>query len=413
MKQLIAIMAFIMVSQARAETIQYAQNQALPSRAAKKRTMVYDERTNELVDVGPDGIGSQQPVETVQGSNSPSARASGANPIVILNNQRVQGYQAQSSNQAQEMPTTIVEDSPLHTSAADHMRKKRQETENNTEDSIVQALERARMEDEVRRRDRFNNAIGSSPAPEVVPVAPLGPVAPVAPPVVVQPAPVYQTQPPVIQQVVPAPVVIAPVERTEREEEHDFKSEVHEAIHDLEPKHRDSQQYYVGAQVGVANYTNSILKGTLSSGLNIGVITADRFVIEGNFLYSAFQIDTYGPFYGQGFVDLKQYNLGATVKYQFLSGRIRPTIGATALYTRRNYTYGGNEAGSNAFDIGVVGGLDICISDSFSLGLDVRYLTNVFHRDYDIFGQQTHPWGGKTIEDIDYYTASVVGKFTF
>jgi hypothetical protein len=404
--------------------VQYVQGSAgtrststLPRQAPKKRAMVYDERTNELVEVQPqvETIPAEAPQQQLAQA-APSASASGANPIVILNNQnaRLGSTQAQNATQVQELPTAVIEDTPIKASNAERMRKKRQETEAGTEDGIVQALERARMDDEVRRRDRFNNAITASPAaqePVAQPTAPAYPnYQPTYPPPVAQPAPV-------VQQVAPAPVVIAPVIEREREENEkvDIKSEIREALKENQPKAKDPQQYYVGALIGLADYSSTInVHGNLSSGVTIGMITPDRFVFEGNFLYSTFQMDDVHDFTHR--VQLKQYNFGGTVKYQLLPGRIRPTIGAVGTYTRRGFNEFGYEfRTSNAFDVGVAGGLDIMISDSFSLGVDVRYMTTLVHRDSNSYNDlvRYQPWGEKNIEDIDYYTAAVVGKFTF
>jgi hypothetical protein len=47
--------------------------------------------------------------------------------------------------------------------------------------------------------------------------------------------------------------------------------------------------------------------------------------------------------------------------------------------------------------------------------VDVRYMTTLVHRDSNSYNDlvRYQPWGEKNIEDIDYYTAAVVGKFTF
>ncbi len=432
MNKLIALLALIMVSQAYAQTAvqvvpaPHAQSvYAQPAQAVTpvyqvqpqaaqfaRNTMVYDERTNQLVDAQ----ASQPTVQTVPSqaysAGSPAASAMGNNPIVILNNQRV-GQQA-----VQEMPVSVVEDTPLKASAADNMRKKRQATEVGTEDSIVQALERARMEDEMRRRDRFNNALQPVETP-----------APAPTPIYVQPAP----QPQIVQQVAPPPAVIVTpvviekkkeviVDTPAQDEDMSEKAELRES-YKAERRHRDDdQQYYVGALVGTNQASNSTnVHGGLNTGVQIGVILPSRLVLEGDFNYASYSFDDVYN-YGQSY-DVKQYGLGLAAKYQLLPGRIRPVVGVAGAWARRSFDYGyGNfeVRTSDAFDIGPVVGLDIAVSDSFSIGVDVRYFTNVFYRDSSTnnnsgyaYGYQSQPWGTKAPEKTDYYTASVVAKFLF
>ena len=431
MNKLIAFVAFMMMSQAYAQTaVQvvpapqapqpvYAQVPAqapvapvyqVQQQPASRSTLVYDERTNQLMDVQPSSQVAQAPSYS---AGAPSASANGNNPIVILNNQRV-GQAA-----VQEMPVSIVEESPLKASAADTMRKKRQATEVGTEDSIVQALERARIEDEMRRRDRFNNALQPVEVPAPTPV-----------PIYVQPAP-----PQVVQQVAPAPVIVVPVIVEKKKEVREVivdtpaqdedslseKAELRQSYKEERRRRDDVQQYYVGALVGTQQAANSTnVHSGLSSGIELGVILPSRMVVEGGFNYSNYNFDDVVN-WGQT-ISVKQYGLDLAVKYQLLPGRIRPVIGVAGGWTRRSFDYGyGNfeVRTSDAFDIGPVAGLDVVFSDSFSIGVDFRYMTNVFYRDSSsnnggyAYGYKSQPWGTTVPEKTDYYTAAAVAKFMF
>lgn len=401
MKQLVAFLALVMVSQANAQgVVQYAQpGQPLPQAPAKKRTMIYDERSNELVEVQPE-------VETVNGAPAQT------NPIYILNNQnqKFQGYQGQAQTHVQEQPLTVVEDAPLKNSAADGMRRKRQETEAQTEDGIVQALERARMEDEVRRRDRFNSAIGTGSQQQE----------PVSQSTAPQ-YPVYQPVAPVqVQQVAPVqPVVIAPPAEPE-EEKVDIRSEIRAALKESNTKPENPTTYYVSGQVGLGKYPDVVnVKGSVATGFSAGVVTPERVIAEGSFLFSKYEMEDVrnGNIYYPRIVDLKQYNVGATVKYQLIPGRFQPLIGVTANYVRRTYDQQGYQfRTSDAFDLGAVAGLDLQITDNFGIGVDFRYLTNIAYRDNSEGTRQSFVYpqlSDKPVEKLDYYTGSITGKLTF
>lgn len=415
MKNLIAMLAFLTMGQAHAQSVQYAQpGRTLPT--ANKKAVIYDERTNELVEVQPQ---VQAPVQAqaapAQVVESVPVVSSAPVPIYIMNsqNQKYQGSQGVAQSQVHEQPLTIVQDTPLTGSAADGMRRKRQDVEAATEDGIVQALEKARMEDEIRRRERFNNAIGtgtgaSDASTVVTPVAPTYQQ--------VQPAPQ-----PVVQQVVPQTIVVEKETDKEKEEEKvDIRSEIREALREAQPEAEPEPNYYVSGQVGMSKYPDVVnVRGNVSTGFSVGVVTAERVVAEGSFIYSSYEMEdvrtssTYFP----RIVDMKQYNVDAALKFQPLSGRFRPAIGGVVSYARRNFSEGGyGYRNSDAFDIGVVAGADLQVTKSFALGFDFRYLTNVAYRDSKSSPASfVYPQiGGDTpIEKLDYYTGALVGKFTF
>lgn len=415
MKVIIAILAFLMLSQAQAQTpvmesvedtaaMQSAQT--LPP-APKKRVVLYDERTNEVVEVQP-----QVSAEAQQG-------ATVASPIYILNNQKYQGYQGtqQSSGQAQvqEQPTTIVSDSPLAASPADHMRKRRQDAETATEDGIVQALEKARMEDEIRRRDRFNSAIGSGGAEQGSPVAP-------------QPQPIVVQ--PVIEKVVPAPVVLDEEESDELEEvvskkkqesKVDIRAEIRAAIDDVTAKPEEKSQFFISGLVGLGKYPDVVnVRGNVASGVVLGMVTSERVVAEGSFIYADYELedmwrtDSFNPSFPR-IVDMRQYNFGMAIKYQLLPGRLRPNVGVMANYVRRSFDERGYEfRTSDAFDVGLVTGLDLYLTEVFAIGVDFRYATNVSYRDNTSYRSSfVYPQSRNEIEKLDYYTGTLSGKFTF
>lgn len=439
MKVIIAVLALVMISQAKAQT-ETVQVLSQPEVKAAKRTVVYDERTNQLVDVQPQVQGQTQSNTNVQPEQSSQSQNA---PIYIMNSQKFEG--SQDTGQIQSQPVSVVQESPLVPSASDLVRKKRQSVESETEDGIVSALERARLEDELKRRHKFSNAISSEVVIAPVPVPTTNaPVvqAPVVQSQVVQSqvvqsaagqAPVVQSQ--VVQsQVVQAPVVhepIAPKVETVhvvpapvvREEIKEIRSEVRaelaDAIQDRHPVR--TSDFYVSGLVGYGTYADvRNIRGNLTGGFSVGMVTADRFVIDGSFLYGSYELEDLDPWTGgtpdfPRIVDMRQYNFMTGLKYLLLPNAIKPSVGALAGYTRRSYSeWGYDFETTDSLDLGLSAGLDIELTRSFTVGLDFRYMTNLATRKNTDYRESfVYPSWKSDIEKLDYYTTTLMGKFTF
>ena len=338
MKKLILFLAMVMVSQA------HAQGRQDGSEAI-------------VVPVG--SIQEAQPAVTSSG-----------NPIYIINKNKVSGSQetSQGSTQAstlgnrqgqvQEQPVSVVQDAPLKVSPAEQMRKSRQDTEAVTEDGIVQALERARMQDEIKRRDKFNNAIqpvgtADTAATTTTVVTQTQVAQPVAPPVYVQPVQAYQP----VQQVVPVQQA-QPIQKihvveeqeevtsdyrsddTRRDDRRDYKSadsdktdvkaEIRAALAEQKKPDEERQTYYVAALASFGQYNNVVnVDKSLGYGVAVGTTFANRFVGEASFIYGSYNLNDmylgscgYGNCYPAQ-VDMRQYNFGVAAKYQILPGRFK------------------------------------------------------------------------------------------
>ncbi len=395
MQKMQMILAVLMATQAQAQYPTDSHETVVVQSAPRPKPVArYDEATNAVVE------------------ESPGSR----NPIVILN--KNSGYQDTRQAVVQEQPVTIVEANPLSDSRAEAMRKRRQGLEVNTEQKIVEKLEEARMEDEKARAERlFGSGFDSGRTEQTTPV---------------------YTQP------APAPVVVAAppvVQGISEEDKASLRSEIREAITDAKKETNESESqdtYFIGALVGMSEYPDAVnVKGNVATGLSLGMTTADRVVVEGTFLYSDYEVDDYtSPF---PYKDMSQYNFTAALKYQFLSGKLRPYAGGVVGYTYRKATnrynagsggyYGGGGYGggygpgvnpndldgtSNAFDMGATAGLDLQITDSFAIGGDVRYMTNVsYRRESSVPNFWGQPAGHSAVEELDYYTVMLGGKFTF
>lgn len=441
MKTMIAVLAFMMLSQAQAQTGQTQVNQPA---AAARPTMIYNERTNELSEVRPAQV--VQAVPAQGGGQAVQPQPTGS-PIYILNNQNQrfngsvdnnansQAGARQESAQVQEQPTTIVQDTPLRAGVADSARRSRQETEAATEDGIVQALEKARMNDELRRREKFSNALNSdgsqsgstqssTAAPLPAPQQHEAP-APAAPPIINV---VIPQQPAPAPAPAPAPVVIAPQPPVVIEEAPAPRAaEIRAQAPEVAPVEEPRQEMYVSALVGMAKYPDVVnIRGNMAAGVAVGLNTPSRFGVEASFLYSSYELQDIFSSYYMGYssgrlVDMTQYNLSIAGKYNIMVGRLRPFVGVVGAYTRRNYydqwTGGYNSdsfRSSNAFDAGGLVGVDFALTERFAIGADFRYLTNVFFRQNTNY-PSTFQYGrmNNEIEKLDYYTAGVTAKYTF
>lgn len=429
MKTLIAMLAVVLAYQAQAQVNRGSNLQQIPVEAA------------EEADVQ---------ARPQQGDTVIAPGQSSGNPIYILNSQRVQGYQGQGTTQGlshntnqtqgqaaiQEQPVTVVQESPLKRSGAELTRKRRQDVEAQTEDGIVQALEKARMEDEVRRREKFNSAIAPiNSAEQVQGTQVIGDNNTVQQTNVVQ-------QPQQIQQVVPAPVqvpvqVVKPapkivvaeevvvaqpepvVERAVERAEVRAAIEEAKIIPDLFPRYAVS---------GIASFGNYNAPFNVSNGLGYGVAlgmaAGDHWLAEGTFIYSNYRIeelfvgnmnmDPFGAF-APMIIDMRQYNLQAAMKYQMAWGKFRPVAGGILSYTRRAYNLPGAETfrTTDAIDAGAMVGADWNLSWGFAVGLDFRYLTNLGFRSTNQMEPFVYQSRQNVPEKIDYYTINLLGKFTF
>lgn len=391
MRATVAQLAVLMVIVGMTQAIAQAQEQT-------RRLVQIDDATGEIVEVAP---GSQAANTNVVTQTQPG--------IVILNNQKSDQSTAQAASQAaiQDQPTNIIEDSPLTISTADQRRLQRKALEQRTEQRIVEKLEESRIQDERSRSERlFGNGLAPADGGTT------------------------SQQPPQVQVIqVPAQATAvdaaAQAEKAEAEKI-DVKEQVKAALQEMQPKEQaNKKSFYVSGLVGVGDYPDAInVRGNVSTGFAVGIVTEERFVAEGTFQYSEFDIEDMMVGYSYGyppFKTLNQYNFQAALKYQILGGKIRPVVGAVAGYTYRSYsqkqpffTGSVQDVSSNAFDIGALAGLDVQLTDTFSLGVDFRYMKNIGYRENSDYQQSfVYPRAGKSVEEMNYYIGSLTGRFTF
>lgn len=343
----------------------------------------------------------------VDGTSASGPAANGGQSITIMNTPTASAQN--QSSMVQKQPTTVIEASPLGESRAEKMRRARQEVELGTELKIVESLEKSRMEDEKRRADalfgdKFNQLNNQQNAQAV--------------PVVTEP----------------------PVQYVEPKEDVNIREEIRAAMTDLEAEKNANlvqDKKYMSAMVGIGEYPNAVnVRGNMAAGFSLGM-KQERLMMEGSFLYANFDVEQvptcgYGPCnapapmnaypsYYPEITSMDQYSGAFAVKYQVLNGKLRPVVGGIAAYTYRSFTnsqfYSPNSStSSQAMDMGLVLGADLELSERFALGLDFRYMFNIWNRvnsDFQRSFVQPALQTGTPIEEMRYYVLGISGRMSF
>lgn len=362
--------------------------------------------------------------------------------------------QEASNTTVQKAPVTVIEAAPLMESRSEKIRRLRQEEELKTEAKLVEKLEMSRMDDEKRRVEAIfgngekvnvnvnspsqltfqqsaieqnanNNkgdvqqtAVIEQKSQEVQAVIVDSPKA-----VVAQPAVQAETvkAPPVV---IAEPVVTAPAVVVIEDKAHVSHINVVEA----KAEEKVSKAYLTGL-VGLGQYEDvQNVRGDYAFGLALGKKINDRTMVEGLFQYARYQVEQFdsGPF---GFdpiypriTEMNQYGFGAALKYQIIGGSFRPYVGGMAQYSYRTFSdiqfgFANNDASSHAVDLGLLLGAEFEVSSEFAVGLDFKYLMNVYNRASNQ-GLQTRfsqsVYGSATpIEKLSSMITSISARFSF
>lgn len=352
---------------------------------------------------------------------APQGSQNGSQPIYILN-QATPTANAQSDLQqkqamVQSQPQVNISASPLAKSKAEAIREARQQAEVDTENKIVEKLESSRMEDERRRASvlfdaPFNNLSNQQQQPIQPAVAP----APIA-------------QPVVVQQVAPAPAPAPVVDKDMVREEVRAAMQSEQTIPD-----EVVEQKYFGASVGIGEYPDvQNVRGNYLLGVTFGTKFDETYAVEGSFTYGDYSVEPLGygywnnyGFYVPRLIDVHQYQGSMGVKYLFLNGVIKPTIGGVVAYSYREFSWskdqynpygsGNQTANSHAIDIGTTVGADIQMGKKWSLGLDFKYMWNLASRvntNQQSMFLTTQEVFGKPIEKLQYYTMTLSARANF
>lgn len=355
-------------------------------------------------------------------STNEESVATAAPGIIILN----QGNAAPST---QQQPTTYVEATPSPESRTEQFRRARQDAEANTEKLLSEKLEESRLVDERKRLEKIlgntieGSAINSDPQQQQ------------------QQNPQAQGYNSVqkVQVINEAPrtfgqendsMIREKVEKLQKSDKSDLdlvqeveESEATAAKQVAAVAAVNTRQYYLGGAVGSASYLGVVnVQGNMAAGVTFGSILPTGVSLEASFMYSNFYIDEYWwnfPY----FREMDQYSLGLGAKYNFSFGIVKPNFGGLISYNYRKYfdrgyySYGysnDSEVTSHAIDLGLTAGVDVDITETFSLGFEYRYMTNLANRaDSDYLTSRSVWREGQPVERTDYNFVTLTGKLRF
>jgi hypothetical protein len=341
--------------------------------------------------------------------------------IIILN-------QGNANPSTQQQPTTYVEASPSPESRTEQFRRARQDAEANTEKLLSEKLEESRLLDERRRLEKI---LGNTIEGSAINTEPQ------------QPQQQQQNTQGQGYNSVQKVQVINEAPRTFGQENESMIKEKVEKIQksdlDLVQEVEESEtaaakqaatvaavnprQYYLGGAVGSASYVGVVnVQGNMAAGVTFGSILPTGVSLEASFMYSNFYIDEYWWNYPY-FREMDQYSLGLGAKYNFSFGIVKPNFGGLISYNYRKYfdrgyySYGysnDSEVTSHAVDLGLTAGVDVDITETFSLGFEYRYMTNLANRaDSDYLTSRSVWRDGQPVERTDYNFVTLTGKLRF
>lgn len=218
------------------------------------------------------------------------------------------------------------------------------------------------------------------------------------------------------------------------------REEISAAMADLkktEPEKTPSRHYF-SVLIGAGDYPDAQnVKAQYSLGLALGKMMTDRLVLEGSFIYSNYQVEQkfLNSYYMSGscyydyagncyprITEMNQYATSGLLKYQFLDGSIKPEIGGLLTYNYRTFTdkqfaINNGTVTSQAFDAGIMAGLGVELSESLTLGLDMRYSWNLTNKVNGSGLQKSSIYSGgnsdTAIEDLSYWNTAISLKSTF
>lgn len=151
------------------------------------------------------------------------------------------------------------------------------------------------------------------------------------------------------------------------------------------------------------------IQGNGALGVGMGIETSANFLVEGMFQYGAYQSTFPWP------SQINEYSAVGAMKYQFGSGTIVPLVGAAISYSYRTYFDSFNiqtrQSYTNALDAAVIGGAEFTITDSFSLGTELRYFWNITSQTdgyYTIFFPNQAP-----LDTFSHYILALTGRYNF
>lgn len=299
------------------------------------------------------------------------------------------------------IPAPVVETSaqpaaPTSSSATDAkldaIKKVRQDVEQKNDSKIIEKLERTRLEDEKNlseKIDATNLKDDKKPQVDAQPVQ--------QPAVKIEKVEVIQAAP------------IQPLEEKKEEKAEDKK---------------EDRKWYAGVGAGNVIYNGNVLTKS-NFGVMIGTMIDEHIAVEGSLIYTSLSLNNYwngGGAQNLLFGSMDQYDVGAALKYYVLENlRFRPYVGASADYIYRQYkdayygTYNNYASGqnTNSFNVGVLGGVDVRLTERLSIGGEFKYELPIYSQDNGIVTESYWASWAKPLEQTSFTSWLINLKFNF
>ena len=356
--------------------------------------------------------------------------------VYILNQAKQSPQITQDSQQSTlQQPTTSVQAAPLSASRAEQLRQARRNAELMTEQVVAEKLEESRIADEKRRVQKLiGTNLDSQPVQQVQPQVQAVQVEKKVISVDLKPTAVEGNTPLQVEKIEQKAVIIEDNKNSyakEIKEESTVSSIRSELKADVKTKQNYSHQFFISTGLGLTEYDAVNVDSQIATSVSIGTIMSNKYIVEGMFAYSNHLVDRCGlgscnsaglNVFGI-YDELDQYNFSGSAKFAPAFGRIRPHVGGLLSFTHRQYVeknaffnnYGRpRSAETDAFDIGVVTGVDIRLGKNLLIGGEYKYISNISSQaSSSALRTQYRDLYGKPLEEFDYYTAQVVAKFLF
>lgn len=370
---------------------------------------------NNLASGSQNSDGEVSQIDNFKGNNS-ATNTDGSPQINIYNansNANKQKAEAAADGEAESKVDTYSQTNVGENNGnyASDIKNSRKQMEYRTDEKVIEKLEWSRMEDEKDRADRlFGNRLEKNYNNDYKQKE-------------------EYSKPPVV--VVEKPVYAEPKTEVPYAYKEEVKTETSYALWD--------QQSYIAPMLGSMSSSAGHVSSDLATGIAFGTHFATNFSVEASFLYSDIKMDGNvnelidGKVY-EGFKSGEQYSFGMGVAYHFTQmGKLTPKISGLLAYTYRDMDQTRSyqaSATSTAVDAGVGVGADLQVSKNFSIGAELRWMSNLsYDRDNSELDAANRRYGrnnygrdyrGRSsagsvspLEEASYQMFLVNGRFNF
>lgn len=194
----------------------------------------------------------------------------------------------------------------------------------------------------------------------------------------------------------------------------------------INDKPQKQKKYYGSAIVGLAAYPEV---SNVNKGYNVSVAAGyyinDQIMLDLGFALAKSQMSIGNlllPNQRDDF-EISQYQGVLGAKYQLdniFGTNFKPIAGAVVSYTYRKYnlrngltTNSGNTGNSTAIDAGIDVGIDYDLSQTYALGLDLKYMFNLANHVSSNYVNPSYGYKGTPLESLQYYIAGLSARMNF